>query len=418
VVDEEHDPSFKQEEGFRYHARDLCLLRAQRAGAVCILGSATPSIEMYRLAEEGKLALLSLPERATPRPLPEVEVVDLARNRNGPSGDPLLTAPLHRAIERCLGDQGQAILFLNRRGFAPSVRCSACGVLIECPACSVALTEHLRAGMLRCHYCDFAAPARAGCPKCASPELERLGVGTEKLEHTLATVFAPARVGRLDRDTAGSTGADAVLERFRRGELDILVGTQMVTKGHDIPRVTLVGVILADQSLAFPDFRAAERTFQLLSQVAGRAGRGDRAGRVIFQTFQPGHPSVARAAVHDYEGFYRAELAARRDLGYAPFSRMVAVRVDAGAEESAEAAARELATVARRRAEALGGGVRVLGPAPAPIVRLRGRYRYRVMLRCPDRSVLRRTAAAVAARIDRGIAPARATIDIDPVAML
>jgi primosomal protein N' (replication factor Y) len=418
VVDEEHDQSFKQEDNFRYHARDMALLRAQRADAVCVLGSATPAIETRYLAEQGRLGYLSLPQRATRQRLPEVEIVDLARHREGPSKNPLLSAPLHRSLERCLASEHQAILFLNRRGFAPSVRCGACGEVVECPACSVALTEHRRAGMLRCHYCDFASPPGEACPSCGALALERVGLGTEKLEDTLAEVFAPARVARLDRDTATGEGVEEVLAKLRSGEIDILVGTQMVTKGHDVPTVTLVGVILADQSLAFPDFRASERTFQLLSQVAGRAGRGDMPGRVVFQTYQPDHPAVQLAARHDYDGFYRTELEARRELGYAPFSRLVAVRVDAGDDAKAKRVVGGLADLASSLAPVRDGAVRLLGPAPAPIARLRGRYRHRFLLRSADRRALRRVAAAIAARIDEGVSPARASVDIDPVSML
>lgn len=419
VVDEEHDPSFKQEEGFRYHARDLAILRAHRAGALCILGSATPSLETYHRASTGRIGLSTLPSRATAQTLPTVEVVDLRRHGAGPSGHPLITGPLHRALERCLADGGQAILFLNRRGFSPSLRCKDCGEIVECPACSVSLTEHRRAGALRCHYCDYSTPLTTACPRCRRHALEPLGLGTERLEDTLAEAFAPAKIARLDRDTAsGGRAIEAVLERLRRREVDVLVGTQMVTKGHDIPGVTLVGVVLADQSLAFPDFRAAERTFQLLSQVAGRAGRGEREGRVVLQTFQPDHPAIVYAERHDYEGFYRAELAHRRELGYAPFGRLVAVRVDAADEERAREASHELARVASAHAAVRRGLVSILGPAAAPIARLRARYRYRFLLRSAERPALRAVARAIADRIDHGLAPARAHVDLDPVSML
>lgn len=419
VVDEEHDPSFKQEEGFRYHARDLALLRAHRAGAVAVLGSATPSLESRHLADVGKLTRLVLPQRATAQSLPPVEIVDLGRHRNGPSGEAALSGPLHHALEGALGAGGQSILFLNRRGFAPSLRCAACGAVPECPACSVALTEHRREGALRCHYCDFRARAGDRCPKCGEAALDRIGLGTEKLEDTLAEVFAPARVARLDRDVATSGRAlEAVLERFRNREIDVLVGTQMVTKGHDLPGVTLVGVVLADQSLAFPDFRASERTFQLLAQVAGRAGRGDRAGAVVVQTWQPDHPAVRFAARHDYEAFYAAELRARQELGYPPFSRLVAVRVDAADDARARDTAERLAGVARSHPATRAGAVDVLGPAPAPLARIRGRYRHRMLLRARERRAVRAVAAAVAERIDAGVAPARAAVDIDPVSML
>ncbi len=418
IVDEEHDASFKQEEGFRYQARDMALLRAHRTQAVCVLGSATPSLESYQLATTGKLTLLTLPVRATQQRLPPVEVVDLQRHRSGPGGMSFLSAPLTAALQRCLAAGEQAILFLNRRGFSPTMRCEACSELLECPACSVTLTQHKRAGVLRCHYCDFMLPVDAACLKCGSKPLTELGLGTERLEAALAERFPGARVARLDRDTAAADGVGAVMERMRRGEIDILVGTQMVTKGHDVPGVTVVGVILADQSLAFPDFRAPERTFQLLTQVAGRAGRGERPGQVVLQTYQPAHPAVLCASTHDYHAFCRAELAARQELGYPPYSRLCAVRIDAGADEQARRIAQELAQVVKRHARVRDASVALLGPAPAPIERLRGRYRYRFLLRAEDRRALRAVALAVAARIDEGVAPARASVDMDPVSML
>jgi primosomal protein N' (replication factor Y) len=418
VVDEEHDGSFKQEDGFRYHARDMALLRAHRAGALCVLGSATPSLESFQLAERGKLQKLVLAERATPQSLPPVEIVDLARHRSGPSRHRMLSAPLHRAIEQCLAAGDQAILFLNRRGFSPSVRCTACDELLQCPACSVALTAHKGARMLRCHYCDFTAPHTGACILCGSPHLLELGLGTEQLEHALSEVFPQARVARLDRDTASGEGVEAVLDRLRAREVDILVGTQMVTKGHDVPGVTLVGVILADQSLAFPDFRASERTFQLLAQVSGRAGRGERAGRVILQTYMPDAPAVRFAQTHDYLGFVAAELPDRREHAYPPYSRMVAVRIDAVAEAEADKLADKLARFARAQPQVKSDVVEVLGPAPAPIARLRGRYRFRFLLKSADRRALHAVALAVCGQIDAGVAPARAAVDVDPVGML
>ncbi len=415
VVDEEHDPSFKQDEGFRYHARDMALLRAQYAGAVCVLGSATPSIETYHRANEGKMHLLSLPSRATGATLPTVEIVDLRRHRHGPTGHPLLSGPLHAALGRCLDDGRQAILFLNRRGFSPSVRCEGCGAVAECPACSVALTEHRGQGALRCHYCDFHRPIAAPCVECGANEYHHLGVGTEQMQHAVEESFPNARVARLDRDTASGEGVEAVLDRLRTGAVDVLVGTQMVTKGHDIAGVTLVGVVLADQSLAFPDFRASERTFQLLAQVAGRAGRAETPGEVILQTFQPEHPAVRLAAQHDYEQFYGEEIMSREEVGYPPFARLVSVRVHSGAEADARNATQHLADTARQHQAVRDGAVQILGPAPAPLARLRGRYHYRLLLKSPDRKLLRNVAALLAARIDQGLPPTHATLDIDPL---
>ncbi|MEZ4337325.1 MAG: primosomal protein N', partial [Sandaracinaceae bacterium] len=274
-------------------------------------------------------------------------------------------------------------------------------------------------GRLRCHYCGYETPMSLRCPDCGSSTLVPLGLGTERLEDALAQAFAPAKIARLDRDTAaGGRALESVLDRVRRGEIDVLVGTQMVTKGHDIPGVTLVGVVLADQSLAFPDFRASERTFQLLSQVAGRAGRGDRPGHVIFQTFQPKHFAILAAERHDYEGFYQGELAERRGLAYAPFGRLVAVRVDAPDERRGREAIDALAERAREQLAVRTREVEVLGPAPAPIKRLRARFRFRMLLRGADRRALRRVARAVAARIDEGFSNARASVDVDPVSML
>ena len=415
VVDEEHDPSFKQDEGFRYHARDMALLRAQYAGAVCVLGSATPAVETYHRANQGLLGLLSLPTRATGATMPDVEIVDLRRHRMGPTGHPLLSGPLHAAIGRCLQSDHQAIIFLNRRGFAPSLRCASCGVVAECPACSVALTEHRGQGALRCHYCDFHRAVAVPCTACGSTEYKRLGVGTEQLQKAVEEGFPKACVARLDRDTASGEGVEEVLDRLRSGEVDVLVGTQMVTKGHDIAAVTLVGVALADQSLAFPDFRASERTFQLLAQVAGRAGRAESPGEVILQTFQPDHPAVRLAAQHDYESFYAEEIRDREEVGYPPFARLVSVRVHAGAEDDARGATQLLADTARQHQSVKDGAVQVLGPAPAPLVRLRGRYHYRLLLKSPDRKLLRNVTAHLAARIDVGLPPAHATLDIDPL---
>ncbi len=419
IVDEEHDPSFKQEEGFRYNARDMAMLRAHMASAVCILGSATPSLESYYLSEQRRIERLVLKERAQKQLMPEVEVVDLARNLGaGPAGNPLITAPLYRALERCLSAGDQAILFLNRRGFSPSLHCESCAKPLSCPACSVTLTEHKRARALRCHYCDFAMPLTEACPSCGALALSRVGVGTERIEEALEQAFPAARVGRLDRDTASGSGVEEVLAKMRGRELDILVGTQMVTKGHDLPGVTLVGVLLADQSLAFPDFRAAERTFQLLAQVAGRAGRGDRPGRVLLQTYQPDHFAVRHALRHDYRGFYEQEIAARAELGYVPLARLVAVRADAGDEQVVRAVARDLSAAAAASAEVKAGRVQILGPAPAPIARLRGRYRMRFLLRGRVREDVRRVAEIVSRRIEAGVAPARASVDVDPVSMM
>jgi len=416
VVDEEHDSSFKQEEGVRYHARDMAILRAFRRGGVCVLGSATPSLETVHLARTGKADKLVLAARARAQEMPAVEIVDMRRTGAGPTGDKKLTIPLHRAIEKTLEKKEQIILFLNRRGFSPSVRCHACGELVVCPNCSVALTFHKgRARVLRCHYCDHEEPLLERCAKCKAPALELEGLGTEKLEETLAAAFPEAKVARLDRDVASGKAIERVIERVRSREVDVLVGTQMVTKGHDLPFVTLVGVINADAALSIPDFRAAERAFQLLVQVAGRAGRGDAPGRVVVQTYDPSHHALVFALQHDTEGFVERELRDRRELGYPPYSRMALVRIDAVDEEVAKGAAESVAATVRR---ATRGEVDVLGPAPAPIARVRGRFRFRVMLRAPDRKKLRPGLVAAAHVLEALPRNVRGVLDVDPVQLL
>ena len=438
LVDEEHDGSFKQEEGVRYHARDMALLRAHRAGAACVLGSATPSIESVALVRRGKLADLRLPERAhREATLPEVSIVDLRTKGAGPTGNKLISLPLHRAIEQTLAAKEQMILFLNRRGFAPSVVCDECGTVETCLSCSVALTYHRgrrhrpaggdeavpeeevpRGGRLRCHYCDYAGPLPDRCSACGRPALMLEGLGTERLEATIAEAFPSARVARLDRDVAGKDGAEKVLSRMRDGEVDILVGTQMVTKGHDLPNVTLVGVVNADSALSLPDFRASERGFQLLVQVAGRAGRRDRPGRVLIQTRTPEHPAIFFAAKHDVQGFLERELRDRREVSYPPFARLALVRVDAAEEETAREVTAMVAARAKTCPEGLARRVDVLGPSAAPIARLRGRYRFRVLLRAKERGPLRAAVAVVIEAMKGLDRRARVAIDVDPVAML
>jgi primosomal protein N' (replication factor Y) len=419
IVDEEHDGSFKQEEGVRYHARDMAIYRAHRAGGVCVLGSATPSLESEQLARTGKATKLLLPDRARAQSMPRVEILDLRRIGAGPTGDKRISLPLHRAIEATLAAKGQTILFLNRRGFSPSVRCESCGEMCSCPSCSVALTFHKRAGaVLRCHYCEYEIGMPATCPKCQAPALALEGLGTEKLEDTLTAAFPEARVARLDRDVGSGRMVEKVLDRVRAREIDILVGTQMVTKGHDLPHVTLVGVINADAALSIPDFRAAERAFQLLVQVAGRAGRGDQPGRVLVQTYDPDNEAIVYARRHDVPGFLECELRNRKELMFPPFSRMAMVRVDGPDEEEAREAARLLQRAAAKAAAELGTMVDVKDVSTAPLARLRNRFRFRVVIRSPDRAALRKTLLAVE-RVRHDLPRAvRSSIDVDPVQFL
>lgn len=429
IVDEEHDGSFKQEEGVRYHARDMAILRAHRAGATVVLGSATPSLESFELTRKGKLSLLRLPDRASrAATLPVVEIIDLKRYGAGPTGDPLLSLPLHRALEATLAKKEQAILFLNRRGHSPTIICMMCGTVHTCKACSVSLTFHrgrarlgdesLEGGRVRCHYCSYEDRVPERCEKCGSRELLLEGLGTEKLEQTLAEAFPAARIARLDRDVAEGGKSEKLLARMRAGEIDILVGTQMVTKGHDYPNVTLVGVVNADAALSMPDFRSAERAFSLLVQVAGRAGRHERPGRVLIQTRNPDHPAIVLAARHDVEGFLRTELKDRSEVHYPPFAKLALLRIEAIDARVAQRVAANLARACMASAPARASKVDVLGPAPAPLARLRARYRFRVLLRAAERGPLRACLAAVEPLLKDVDRRARALIDVDPVSMM
>ena len=414
VVDEEHDGSFKQDDGVRYHGRDVALVRAQRARAVCVLGSATPSLESFASARAGRYTLLSMPTRATGAPMPAVEIVDLRRWL--PDDEAMLSAPLARALEETVTAGDQAILFLNRRGFATFVVCRACGHAFRCKDCAVSLTYHQHSDRLVCHYCGYGQRVPEVCPACKTRgKIERKGLGTEKVAQAVAARFPTARVARLDRDVATGAKVEAVLARVARREVDILVGTQMVTKGHDFPGVTLVGVLCADLALSLPDFRAAERTFQLLTQVAGRAGRGERAGRVIIQTYKPEVEAVACAAKHDYLAFFAAEDQARSELAYPPHGRMCAIRIDGEDDGAVARAAEQLGALAVALARKEGDAVLVRGPAPAPLARLRGRARWQIWLRAADRLPLRRVVRGLLTLEVKG---ARVAADVDPLATL
>ncbi|HET8732664.1 MAG TPA: primosomal protein N', partial [Anaeromyxobacteraceae bacterium] len=414
VVDEEHDPSFKQDDGPGYHARDLAVVRAREEGAVCVLGSATPSLETLENARTGKYERIELPRRIDDRPLPAVRIVDLSRIRKGAPLPGLLSPALTDALGATVRAGRQAILFLNRRGFQTLVLCRDCGREERCAHCSVSLTLHARRGVLLCHYCGATERMSPRCPDCGG-ERGGVGVGTEQVEAAVRELLPSARVARMDRDSVSGGGDVAeLLARFARRELDVLVGTQMVTKGHDFPGVTLVGVVLADTALALPDFRAAERTFQLLTQVAGRAGRGDDPGQVIVQTFHPHSPAVAFAVGHDHAGFAEVELDRRRALGYPPFGRMLAVRV-----EGSEAGARRTAEALGEAAQAaLPPGVTMLGPAPAAIERIRGRNRWHLLFRAPGHAALRQVHRALGAVALRPPGGASVRFDMDPGSML
>ncbi len=421
VVDEEHDPAYKQEGGLLYQARDVALYRGKLAAAAVVLVSATPAVATYYRAQEGTYRYLNLSRRVTPQALPDIHLISLKDHRAG-RGLPVISTPLSAALEQTLARGEQALLFLNRRGFAAAVFCLVCGQVIQCCQCSVALTYHQSRDRLTCHYCGYEESVPERCPQCQSTALKRYGLGTERVEAELQKLLPQARVARLDRDTAPHSGrALKVLENFAQGNFDILVGTQMISKGHHFPRVTLVGVINADQHLFFPEYHAGERTFQLLSQVAGRAGRGEAPGRVLIQTFQPEHYVFQAVKSQDYQGFVQQELRIRRQSGYPPFTRLALARLSGTpADTVARAAARLTAALKKAiaREENLASLIRVLGPAPPGLAKLQGRFRWQLLLKSYGRPPLLQ-----ALRLLRQLwsPPPRSkidlTLDIDPMSL-
>ncbi|HOG17170.1 MAG TPA: primosomal protein N' [Syntrophales bacterium] len=421
VVDEEHDTSYKQDDRLPYNGRDMAVVRAQQQEALVVLGSATPSVQTYSHAAAGRYALLQLPRRVEERPMPSVEIADLrgARSAPEPGGPALFSPALAGAIRETLGAGQQTLLFLNRRGFSTFVVCLECGYSFKCRNCSVTLTHHAGAATLQCHYCDYAIKAPPLCPACGGGNVRSHGVGTERVEAEAKRLFPEARIGRMDRDTTARKGAlDGILRSFAKGEIDILIGTQMIAKGHDYAGVTLVGIVSADVSLNLPDFRAAERTFQLLTQVAGRSGRGNSPGRVIIQTFNPGHYAVLRAKEHDFEGFFREEIALREALGYPPFLRIVLLNLSALNRRAGEEAVQRLGAAARTLAASRGWASRVeiCGPAASPVGKIRGRYRWQILLKGGNVSTLHAFAAAVVKAADGSGLEVRP--DVDPVHFL
>jgi primosomal protein N' (replication factor Y) len=420
IVDEEHETSYKQEEKLRYNARDVAAVRAKLCDAVLILGSATPSLEAYHNAVAEKFRLLKLDERIEGRPLPSVEIVDMRREE----GKGLIfSEKLRNALEENLALGRQSLLFLNRRGFASFIQCPDCGFVFKCPNCSVSLTHHFRGKKLLCHYCNYAIMVPDLCPDCQSYRIRSFGIGTERLEEEIRKMFPQATVDRMDRDTTRRKRShQRILKKVKSRETDILVGTQMIAKGHDFPHVTLVGVICADLSLNFPDFRSSERTFQLLTQVAGRAGRGINPGKVIIQTFNPDHYSIQMARDQDFTEFYREELRFREELGYPPFSRFINIRIDATSQKRAVKTAEEVGEWGRRllRKGSYGRGIEILGPSPAPLVKIKGKYRYQMLIKGKQVNPLHRFVEELVRETKkrwpgRGIS---LTIDVDPISVM
>jgi primosomal protein N' (replication factor Y) len=414
IVDEEQENSYKQDEGLRYHARDVAVMRAKLHDAVCVLGSATPSLESFANARAGKYRYLRIANRVDHRPLPEVEIVDL-RTAPKEAGH---SAALAAAVRDRLAKREQSLLLLNRRGFSSVLICGDCGKTLQCPSCSVSLAFHKRERELQCHYCDHRAAPPDRCPACGGPGLQPLGTGTQRIEEEVAAIAPAARIARMDSDSVrGRHAYDELLGRVDRREVDILLGTQMVAKGHDFPAVTLVGVVDADVGLNLPDFRSAEKTFQLITQAAGRAGRGDAAGEVLIQTLNPGHYALRHSRTHDYEGFFNEEIGYRTELGYPPVRRMIKIEVKSGREGLAVDAAR----TARDRIRHLlrGKETTLLGPAAAPIAKVRGKYRWQMLLLSPKREVIRTLAVeartAVEERFGRTV---QVIVDVDPVNLM
>ncbi|HLZ43061.1 MAG TPA: primosomal protein N' [Candidatus Sulfotelmatobacter sp.] len=414
IVDEEHDSSYKQEETPRYHARDVAVVRAKMANAVVVMGSATPSLESYFNAKKNKYALISLPDRVESRPLPEVEIVDMRLEFQETGHEQVISRKLAGEIHDRLDRREQVMVLLNRRGYSPVVLCRTCGKKLECQNCAIALTHHKREHKMVCHYCGYTAAVPKGCVHCGSEYVYFLGTGSEKLEELLHGTFPQARIARLDRDTVrGHEDFERTLSALNEGELDILVGTQMIAKGHDIHGVTLVGVVGADVALGLPDFRAAERTFQLLTQVAGRAGRGQSPGKVILQTYFQEHYAVQYAAGHDFVGFYEKELQFRSWMHYPPYSALANVLVRS---DNLDDALQWSGTLGKWFDATRHEGVRVLGPAAAPIMRLKRDYRYHFVLKSPSREKLNSTLRAMLAfASEKKIPRVHLIVDVDAV---
>jgi primosomal protein N' (replication factor Y) (superfamily II helicase) len=417
IVDEEQENSFKQEETPRYHGRDVAIVRAKMEGALALLGSATPSMETYHHAREGKYELLTLASRVAERSLASVEIVDLREDFQQTHKTSPISAALYAGIQECLANGTQALVLINRRGYSWSVLCRSCGASVQCVNCSISMTHHKQRNRLECHYCGSIQQIPKICPKCQSKYVYFFGEGSEHLEERLRKEFPGARIARLDRDTARTKRQyQEMLGAFAGGALDVLVGTQMLAKGHDFQRVTLVGVVSADSSLSMPDFRAAERTFQLLTQVAGRAGRGDLKGRVLIQTFYPEHYAIQDAVKQDYGAFFERELHFRRMMAYPPFTALANVIVRDTSLEKAIRWSRQLSEYLSPHDEK---GIRILGPATAPLARLKKEHRFQFLLKSPKRSVLTKLLGGAMAYCEAKEIPETAVlVDVDPLNLL
>lgn len=415
VVDEEHELTYKQQEVPRYNAKEVAFQRAREHGATVVLSSATPSIESYFASRCGGFRLLRLDRRVAGTSLPRVDVVDMRGDVSFPARNSF-SARLAEAIKKTVSSGQQAILFLNRRGFSSFVVCRECGYSLRCPHCDVSLTLHLSDSLMYCHYCGFKLKPPVRCPRCGGTNLRYSGIGTERVERDVKSICPGARVGRMDSDSLRKRGSHELIWRaFVRGDLDILVGTQMVAKGFDVPRVTLVGVVLADTMLNLPDFRSAERTFQLLTQVAGRAGRGELGGEVIVQTYNPEHYGIQAAVSGNFDSFYEVELASRQEVDFPPFVHLALLRILGMNEKDVIESSKRMAELCRELFDS--GSIRVLGPAPCPFSRLRGKHRWHVLVKARDLGMMLERLREVQRRF-RGGTGIRLSIDVDPVDMM
>ncbi len=424
VVDEEHDTSYKQESRFRYNARDMAIIRARLEGAIALLGSATPSIQSVHNITNKKFNELSLQNRVFLQDMPDIHVVDLRKHKDFRGTRRFITVDLHKAITETLDRKEQVLLFLNRRGFASYPVCAACGEAIKCRYCDITLTLHQKAGAYKCHLCGYSLPSTAACGNCGSTSIKRLGMGTEKIESTVKGLFPEARVARMDRDTVSQKGSLVkLLKGLRNHEIDILIGTQMVAKGHDFPNITLVGIICADLSLSFPDFRAGELTFQVLAQVAGRAGRGSRPGRVILQTYNPDHFSISAATEHDFMKFYNQEIAFRKAFKYPPFSRIIQLKISGRDREKTRDQTAEIGRMCDRLKKEntdFQQWIDILGPIEAPLSKVANRYRWQVLVKSESVDLLHRFVRSLI--FENGLhlsgSPVKVAVDVDPFFMM
>jgi primosomal protein N' (replication factor Y) (superfamily II helicase) len=417
VVDEEHENTYKQEESPRYHARDVAVIRGLFEKAVVVLGSATPSLESFYNSEIGKYEVCRMPSRIDNRKLPTIRVVDMRHEIFRQKGFSIFSEPLKSAIQLRLERHEQVILYLNRRGYASSMLCKKCGYVATCPECSVSLSFHRSDQTLKCHFCGYQDKAPQYCPQesCGDPSIRYSGLGTEKLEEAVTKLFPQARVARMDSDTmTHRNDYERTLLRFKMGKTDILLGTQMIAKGLDFPRVTLVGIIYADVGLHMPDFRSGERTFQQITQVAGRAGRGEVPGEVVVQTFTPAHSAIRFAKLQDFEGFYRDEVVFRRSLDYPPFNHLLKIECSSTQAVKAEFVANH---IRKQLSEKMGAALRILGPSPAPIAKVRGKFRYQLLLRDARSKEQKSALQTILTELPRK-SEVSIVADVDPMQML